>query len=107
MGIKAVSLIVESEVAGLFGAAMIIPPATMVQSVDEELAGSGYIRRGDFIAYVEKNGLGVPKVLNCLIDSERVNVVRAVFPFDRWACCGRVTKATRYNVVVAFDSCNS
>ena len=100
--IKALSIVLESDTLSMFGSAMITPPASMVQSIDQELSKSGYIRPGEFVAFIKKNGFGQPKIMNALTDSERLAVLRSLFPNDRWACCGRVTEMNRYNVVVAF-----
>jgi ankyrin repeat protein len=100
--IKATRLILESEFLASDGSAVLTPPGDMIQSMDDELTNSGHIRRGAFTDYVAKHGLGEPKVIGAMTDAERLDVIRAAFPNDRWACCGRVTQMTRYNVVVAF-----
>jgi hypothetical protein len=100
--IKDVTVIVENNALSMASGGLIQPPATIVQSVDEELARSGYIRRGEFTAYVEKSGFGRQKVTAALTDQERLAAVRSLYPNEKWACCGRVTQMSRYNVVVAF-----
>jgi len=102
--IKGVKVILESDIGSLFGAAIFAPPAGLIPSIDQELASSGYIGLGDFSRYVSQNGLGESQTVSGLTDSERQKLARDLFPNDEWACCGRVTDMTRYNVIVAFHS---
>ena len=102
MSIKAVKLIIESDMISMFGGGMINPPKTLVGSVDQELAGSGMTTPGEFESYVSAHGLGQPQVVAGMSDGERLALLEGVFPGDRWACSGGMTEMTRYNVVVAF-----
>jgi hypothetical protein len=100
--IKDATVIVENNVLSMASGGMIRPPATIVQSIDQELANSGYIRQGEFTAYVAESGFGSQKVTGTLTDRERLAAVQSLYPNDKWTCCGRVTQMSRYNVVVAF-----
>ena len=102
MAIKKVRLVLESDVLSLCGGAVINPPATLIESVDQELAKSGKIRSGDFATYIRTHGFGEPQITGSLTDNERMGVLRSIFPYDQWACCGRITEMNRYNVVVSF-----
>ena len=100
--IKALKVIVESDIAEMFCAAMMTPPSAMVQSIDQELTQAGLIQRGSLITYVENNDLGKSQITKAMGDSERQIYLATLFPNDKWVCCGRVTGMSRYNVVVAF-----
>ena len=78
-----------------------LPPADLIDSIDQELAAGGRCARGEFKRHAADPGLGEPQVTGALTDDQRLALIRAAFPQARWACCGRVTDMCRYNVVVA------
>ncbi len=100
--IRDVTLIIESIVLSMTSSGVIQPPAMMVQSIDQELANSGHIRQGEFAAYVAKSGFARQKIMGALTDDQRLAIVQSLYPSAKWACCGRVTQMSRYNIVVAF-----
>ena len=103
-GIADVKVIVQSDILGLAGGAVINPPASLIPSIDEELVKSGHIQPGDLIRYIEQNGInGSTSVKNRLTDDELYTCCSVLYPNNKWACCRRMTQLNCYIVVIAFN----
>jgi hypothetical protein len=102
--IAGVRLLIQSDVLSLGGGVVLTPPASLVPSVDEELARSGRTRPGEFAAFVQQHGLGQPLLKGRLTDAQLRSSCVGFFPSNEWACCTRMTEMTTYNVVIAFHA---
>ncbi|MBU1343319.1 MAG: hypothetical protein KKE44_06035 [Proteobacteria bacterium] len=100
--IKSVCAVIENDVLSMAGGAMINPPSTMFQNIDQELTSSGDIQQGDFVAHVKEYGFKEERITGTLSDEERQNVINSLFPHNNWVCAGRMTEMTRYNIVIEF-----